>query len=408
MANEHPETSELAMTSAPEGVETLAVLSTALAGVSVCVLAIDPDGRIVSANDAAAAIIHHPPSTLIGQSLATLFDAASAAKIRSFLNNGPIFSGYAIHRGLEATLRIDDSDVNADADAKNAPSVSVAILRGVVGAHALALVAEARPNESFTLEKGSTKALRGAGRETIMTPLAVATLMHQMRTPLTTILGFSELMRHDPTVAHNPQRRRQIDAVIRGAQDMRLAMERAVDEQDAGFEAGPIAPISAEISPGAATWIDLSELLRRSAAALAPSAQGAGVKLHLDVADAPARLVSASAALAEAVESVVALAIETVGAGGRVLVHVVRLDDGGCAVEIVDDGFGRMAAIAPSGAPRTVDERQAVYDRRARLAGVRARASAAAARFEYEAIPGAGATARLVFDASALVDAKRG
>ena len=209
-------------------VETLA---DALAGVSVCAIAINETGRIVFVNGAAPSVMGRAPEELVGAMLASMFDAPADQKISRFLAHGPILSGYAFHHGVDAVLSRQPHLVGA-AEPKieeTTKDVSVAILRGVGDVHAMALIARKDQKSLVDTAFPDDPLQRDVHRSPVghdMASLAAAALMHQMRTPLTTIAGFAELLSRDPIMAANPERRAQVNAILHAAAEMRGAVRR--------------------------------------------------------------------------------------------------------------------------------------------------------------------------------------
>jgi signal transduction histidine kinase len=213
----------------------------------------------------------------------------------------------------------------------------------------------------------------------------VATVSHEMRTPITVMQGYLETLAEDEDLTAY---RRMIDPIRRNGE----RLVRMVDHLLAGTEpAGP--PVTLE--PGR---LDLDCVARAAIAGCEQPASDAGVRLRLaeDSASVPVR--GDFGALCRALEQLVHNAIAFSDKGGEVVVRVVGT--GGPAIEVVDRGAGIPADELPHVTERFYRGRHA---RDNAVAGVglgltiatRIAASHGGALTISSAGPGAGTSVRL-------------
>lgn len=217
---------------------------------------------------------------------------------------------------------------------------------------------------------------------------------HLLRTHLNTILGYAELAQEECT-QDNPRRREQLAAITSAGRalaaastrDAKFASVMHASVEPANNAPDTTAPTSSldSVSP---CWIDLSNTLSETRiTSLKMRAMHHRARLTVDLQDAPRRVIAGRARLKTAIETLCQFAIDTVGGGGRVLLHVVQLDDGGVAIDIVDDGPGwRLSPNTPL--PSRLKNL---------LSKVRTIMAVDNARVEFQSIPGAGSTARIAF-----------
>lgn len=101
----------------------------------------------------------------------------------------------------------------------------------------------------------------------------LATVSHEMRTPLNGIMGLSELLRDD---THDPRQRERADAVLRSAQHLNRIIGDLLDFSR--MDSGHLALVPAPFDP--------SQALRDAAALVAPLAAARGLSLELQPAGA--------------------------------------------------------------------------------------------------------------------------
>ncbi|PWW21008.1 PAS domain S-box-containing protein [Geodermatophilus normandii] len=215
----------------------------------------------------------------------------------------------------------------------------------------------------------------------------VALVGHELRTPLSAVLGWLEVVLDDPAL--DAGHRRALDTVTRNA----ARLERLVGDLlfTAQVEAGRFV-----LTPGE---VDLGGLVSAAEESARVAAAAAGVTLEAHV-PGPGPVVPGDAVrLAQAVDNLVSNAVKFTPRGGRVELAVEAADATVC-VHVRDTGVGIPAADRPRLGERFVRAASAV---RAGVPGVglglsitRAIATAHGGRLELAGVEGCGTTATLV------------
>jgi len=168
----------------------------------------------------------------------------------------------------------------------------------------------------------------------------VASVSHDLRTPLTALMGQLETIRLKGEALSDPARRELLERAMQNAQHLRrltdaLAELARLDSPDFQAQPEPIA---------------IGELADDVVQRFAASAQEAGVKLEIDYPDG-LPLTRVDAALVErALANLLDNALRVTPAGGQVTVRVLP-DRSGIRVEVVDTGPG----VSPEDQPRVFD-----------------------------------------------------
>ena len=154
----------------------------------------------------------------------------------------------------------------------------------------------------------------------------VANVSHQLRTPLTTILGFSELLERTELAAGGG--RGQASAVRQASIQLARLIEKVLD----------VAQIdSGELKPHLGS-VDLEALVSDVAARWSPVAVSA--RIHLRVAaDCPGSIVADGARLGQVFDHLVENALRHTPAGGEVVVSASRAA-GEAMIQVADTGRG--------------------------------------------------------------------
>jgi signal transduction histidine kinase len=156
----------------------------------------------------------------------------------------------------------------------------------------------------------------------------VGLVSHDLRTPLTSIAGFAELLLDDPDGDLGADRRRFLGVIDRNAR----RLQRLLDDLlfAASLQAGRQELDLREV--------DVAALARQCVEESRPTADEAGLALELD-APAPATVVADDARLSQLLDNLVSNALKFTPAGGRVEVSVVP-GPTGVGVEVSDTGIG--------------------------------------------------------------------
>lgn len=156
----------------------------------------------------------------------------------------------------------------------------------------------------------------------------LAAMSHEFRTPLTSLLGYAELLQDDPSLT--PSARADLQVMSRNARHLRKMVD---DILAASIEGG-----SAETQR---TRLDLARLLRQAADSSAPDAEARGIQLQV-AADVELPIMGDRTGLVRILDNLVSNALKYSEAGTTVMMTADR--EGGCAVcRIEDQGLG----IAP-------------------------------------------------------------
>lgn len=364
----------------------------ALDAIGVGVASISAAGVITGANDAAARLLDLDLGVMLGAPIEDALDRAVALRIRRMLRDKAVFATRVYGQWSAA----DAADA-ADDDAGDPTD-------GDAGEPLIADHVDRRLSLSVMRRSGSTSGLvliRDIAAASDPAAPGAEPDLCAVRAPLTTVIGYSELLGGAPEIAERPALRRQVQSIAISAREAADRLETAIAGERAAavLATGPAAEGAEPL-----VWTSAAEVLSHAAARAQDAADLAGVTLITDLSDAPRRLITAPSALGAAVSQLLAHAIQYVGDGGRVLAHYVRLDDGGVALELVDDGFGETAFRETPDQPASTDRLRVVKARRKGLDAAREAAERAGARFEYDALPGGGAAARLVFARQNVID----
>jgi len=157
----------------------------------------------------------------------------------------------------------------------------------------------------------------------------VALISHDLRTPLTSIIGYVELaLDEDSSPRLDPERHGYLEIVARSSQ----RLLRLVDDLlfVARLRTGKL-----DLTP---TQLDLSEIAAQTVAEMRPRAERNGLELVLD-APGPVRLEADRGRLFQLLDNLLSNAIKFTPEGGRIEVAVADTQDGG-SLEIRDTGIG--------------------------------------------------------------------
>lgn len=163
----------------------------------------------------------------------------------------------------------------------------------------------------------------------------VALVSHELRTPLTSIIGYLEMVLDEGRETLDEEQLRFLRTVERNV----VRLSRLVDDLlfIARLDAGRM-----EIS---ARELELEPVLRESAEAARPAADGKSVTLDVEI-EPLARVAGDRARLAQLVDNLVSNAVKFTPAGGRVAIRASN-GSGRVRVEVSDTGVGIPAAEVP-------------------------------------------------------------
>ena len=157
----------------------------------------------------------------------------------------------------------------------------------------------------------------------------VGMISHALRTPLSAIIGFLDLLQNDPGQPLTEDQQEFVGIIERNAKRLlNLVGDLLFTAQ---VESGRF-PLERDEA-------DVAALVRTAVASAGPHAQREGIELDLQVGDEPIPLLVDPGRLGQAVDNLLSNAIKFTPRGGRVTAAVRRLD-GGVQVAIADTGVG--------------------------------------------------------------------
>ena len=157
---------------------------------------------------------------------------------------------------------------------------------------------------------------------------AMATVSHELRNPLTSIIGFAELLRDALGPAGDEEQVGYVDTILRNArQVMRLSGDLVdLEHLAAGTVALSVVPV------------DVAECVRRAVHAIEPAAARKGLALDADVADGPT-VAADRERLGQLFDNLLSNAVKFTPPGGCVAVSAAPVGDG-WQVDVADTGMG--------------------------------------------------------------------
>lgn len=238
------------------------------------------------------------------------------------------------------------------------------------------------------------EAAPGADAETGLPGLAREALIrmgHDMRSPLTAVMGFAELIRA------GPDRLKPAEAAGHAADIVAAAwrLMRIADDVEAAGTSGEVQ------SALRLAEVDIARLARRVARLAAPAARAAGVAINgrgLPERGRGPLVLGDESTLWSIIDNLLQNAVRHAGPGAVVAIALRKPGDGqGLVLEIADNGPGleadELAGLLQGGKPGRG------------LAFSREMARANGTELEIETAPGQGLTARILFPAARCLNA---
>jgi PAS domain S-box-containing protein len=175
------------------------------------ILQLDPDGRIKDANAAAVDLTGYPLDTLVGSICADLLDPQT--------KDGQPLVADGLHPS--ATLR----------SVRAIPEQEVLLLRAD-GAEVMAFVTGSYQRNGTGKLKGAMLVLREAGRRAHQTPTGmeiVSTVSHELRSPLTSVKGYTGLLLSRWDRLNDPQKKEMLEQVNHDADRVKRLIDELLD-----------------------------------------------------------------------------------------------------------------------------------------------------------------------------------
>ena len=187
-------------------------------------------------------------------------------------------------------------------------------------------VTDSRRIETALRER--TEALEEADR---VKTAFVAGMSYELRTPLTSIAGFAEMLQGGYGGALEPPARDYVGAILEATDRLGRLIDDVLDltQSEAGGEAARVR-------------VDLQALCREAAGAFADTARGAQVELALDVDARVGAVTGEPRRLRDAIGHLLRNALHGTPAGGRVLLHGTG-DLRSATITVSDNGRGMEA-----------------------------------------------------------------
>ncbi len=156
----------------------------------------------------------------------------------------------------------------------------------------------------------------------------MATLSHQIRSPLTSVVGYADLLNeHLASGDHDTDESDIVRALLEAASGLREVLEEVLTYESIG-----------ERSP--CEWVDLGEIAKRVEVALSHEAEDAGIKVNVHVPEAASLTVRGDPRLAEmAIRQVVRNAVNFSPEGSAVNVLLLSGTEG-VEISVHDSGPG--------------------------------------------------------------------
>ena len=157
----------------------------------------------------------------------------------------------------------------------------------------------------------------------------VGMISHELRTPLSAIIGFLDLLRHDPEQPLTEQQVDFVDIIERNAQRLLALVGDLLFTAQVESGRFPIAPHS----------LDVRDSLRLATESARPHAEREGVQLRLELPAESLELPADAGRLGQALDNLISNAIKFTPRGGTVTASAARTD-GAVTVTVSDTGIG--------------------------------------------------------------------
>ncbi|KMO37079.1 hypothetical protein VQ03_19890, partial [Methylobacterium tarhaniae] len=291
--------------------ETTAILDAVTDGVVV----LDEEGRIVGMNRGAQDLLGADPREVAGEPLIGLFSAesrpaAQAALLRASAGTTATTGEEVMARGPEGPLPL----ILTLAPVASGPQRRVAaVLRDV--------------SASRRTEAELVRARREAERASAQKSDFLATISHEVRTPLNAIIGFAEVMLEEQFGPVGSDRYRDY------LRDIRASGEHVVSLVNDLLD---LAKIEAGHLDLAFAGLGLNELVAASVALMQSQAARQRVVMRTSFAPGLPAVLADQRSLRQAALNVISNAIKYTDAGGQVIVSTAMTDRGGVALRVRD------------------------------------------------------------------------
>ncbi|GAA2579352.1 hypothetical protein GCM10010399_06380 [Dactylosporangium fulvum] len=306
-------------------------------------LLLDADGRVSLANRAAHRLLdtgmldvspEHDPddpapldwSAVIARSIARLGpDAVRVDRLREGFRSRRAVVGEELAFEDGRVLELDLVPVTCPGEADGGTLIH---LRDVTARVAVRRGLEER-------SRGLEARNQALAEATAMNNEFVATVAHELRGPLSSVVAFSHLLGDATSGALSEDQRTYLDVIDRNANRLLRLIEDLLLLSRLEARTLQLKPVPTR----------LPELLAAAVAERIPAALAAGIELTLDCADGP-DLVCDDTRVHQVVDNLVSNAVKFTPSGGRVTVRAGPADDG-WTIAVADSGVGIPAADLP-------------------------------------------------------------
>lgn len=290
------------------------------------VVTLDDSARILALNRAAAALFGADPREVVGESFLSLFAPESAVDVLAATHGVPEPGSSPGEAACEVIARGPDGPLPLRLTIRTVPRDAetrlCAILRPQRG-----------PDVRLTQDaaSSSSEALRLAETANVRKSAFLARVSHAIRTPMSGILGFTDLMLTEPFGPLGNERYRNYLDDIRKSGSEVLGLVDDLNDL-ARIEAGHLDLDFTEIP--------LNDLVSRCVAQMQPEAARERIVVRTSFSADLAPLLADERSLRQAALTVIANAIRFTEAGGQVIVSTTMADRGEIALRVRDTGIG--------------------------------------------------------------------
>jgi signal transduction histidine kinase len=321
--------------------------------------------------------------------------AANAAGWQAWgLNPAAIAHPLAVDRAMPALVRLRALAAGVGSGPRQDEALTFWTGRGVL--HLVCQVEALGPEGHFLVRSvaaeptAESEAERDEGpRDDIALP---ARLAHELRTPLSAVIAYAEVLKDEHFGPHaNPRYRTY-------ARDIYRSARHALGVIDAMLSGDPLRAGMRQLS-----FADLEPavVVEGCVAVARPLAEGAGLELEANYAAGLPRVIADEVSLRQMLLNLLTNAVKFSRRGDRVAVSVACDGDGPLSIVVADTGPGMAAEPGPDG-----DDSGPGRSRKGLGLGLpltRALAAANGATFTVESAPGKGTRATIAFGKERLV-----
>lgn len=346
------------------------------------IVVVDDALRVVTCNRAAEALFTRSAAEFDGLELSELFAPESRDDVRLYVDSVRRADGASLHgHGREALARMRDDS-----------TIPVSLTMGRTPGDGLIFAMFRDLSQARAAEAELAAAKRQSGRAATIKSDVLSKISHDIRAPISSIIGFAELMieeRFGPL--GNPRYATYL-------KDIRSSAERIVHSIDDLADLSRVETGKIELT---LVNVALNELVEQCVAITQPQANRERIIIRSSLAHSLPNVVADARALRQIVLSLINTAISLNAPGGQVIVSTALTDNGDVALRVRDTGTGLSraeiaAALEPFGADQ--EERSG----RAHGAGIslsltRALVEANHARFDIRSAGHSGTLIEILF-----------